>query len=194
MQHTLFPSIVHQLEVDNFQKDNLVKFVEDEKLLDPQGLQRTNKGGWHSHLNYYQYDNPISCTIVQALIKYFSNTEIFKDRFEFKIVSMWINVNEEGDYNSMHLHPNSNFSAVFWIKAPENSGRLEFTSPHGFTQNLEILGYSDKFRNNSNIHTSFYFEPTEGSILLFPASLYHEVSPSKSKENRISVAFNLNLC
>ena len=85
MQHTLFPSIVHQLEVDNFQKDNLIKFVEDEKLNDPQGLQRTNKGGWHSHLNYHQYDNPISCTIVQSLIKYFSNTEVFKDRFKFKI-------------------------------------------------------------------------------------------------------------
>ncbi len=193
MQHALFPSIVHQLQVENFQRDNLIQFVEDEIRKDPQGLERTNRGGWHSHLNYHKYDNPLSCTIVQSLFKYFSNTEIFRDNIEFRITSMWINVNLKGDYNISHNHPNSHFSAVFWVRIPESSGKLEFTSPHGFTHNLEILNYSDDFRNRVNSHTSFYFEPEEGTILLFPASLYHDVSPNESNSDRISVAFNIKL-
>ena len=38
--------------------------------------------------------------------------------------NMWANINPPGGYNRPHVHPNSHFSGVYYIKAPKNSGKL----------------------------------------------------------------------
>ena len=42
---------------------------------------------------------------------------------------MWANINPPGGYNKPHLHPNSHFSGVYYIKAPKNSGQIVFNEP-----------------------------------------------------------------
>ena len=37
------------------------------------------------------------------------------------------------------------------------------------------------------------YEPSEGSLLLFPTFFEHQVEPNNSNEDRISVSFNLSL-
>ena len=70
MQHALFPSIVHQLQVENFQRDNLIQFVEDEIRKDPQGLERTNRGGWHSGQRLDLDDNVLKTFVEREVINY----------------------------------------------------------------------------------------------------------------------------
>ena len=44
----LFPTVIHELKVDNFRsiKEDLVKFVYEEREKDPRGLRFSNMGGW----------------------------------------------------------------------------------------------------------------------------------------------------
>ena len=44
-----------------------------------------------------------------------------------------------------------------------------------------------------NSGTEYVFiEPQEGMIMFFPSWLEHDVEPSKSDEDRISIAFNVS--
>ena len=40
--------------------------------------------------------------------------------------NMWANINPPGGYNMPHIHPNSHFSGVYYIKAPKDSGNISF--------------------------------------------------------------------
>ena len=106
---------------------------------------------------------------------------------------MWININGPGDSNSLHNHPGSDFSGIFWLKAPENSGKVYFNNPHDFTQNADIQTVREEYKDALNIHPSYFCTPEEGSFLVFPSSLMHKVDQNKSKENRISVACNIRI-
>ena len=57
----------------------------------------------------------------------------------------------------------------------------------------EIELYNTEFKDNYNIYQTFYFNPIEGKILVFPSHLAHHVEENKSEEDRISVAFNIRL-
>ena len=51
--------------------------------------------------------------------------EIFKDYgMEPKpgLGNMWANINYPGSYNKQHMHPNSQWSGVYYVKVPKNSG------------------------------------------------------------------------
>ena len=83
-------------------------------------------------------------------------------------------------------------SGVFWISTPEDSGQLVFESPNAFGQNRQISKYSDEIKSRTNAYPAFDVDPHEGTIMFFPASLYHSVSVNKCKDTRISAGFNLN--
>ena len=58
--------------------------------------------------------------------------EIFQEEWlarEPVIGNMWANINPPGALNRPHLHPNSHFSGVYYIKAPKNSGQIVFNEP-----------------------------------------------------------------
>ena len=44
-----------------------------------------------------------------------------------------------------------------------------------------------------NHFPAYTISPTEGTILLFPASIYHSVDPNQSRQDRISASFNLKV-
>ena len=48
-------------------------------------------------------------------------------------------------------------------------------------------------RDRYNAYTSFNIPPQEGVMLIFPSFLLHSVEENLSDEDRISVAFNLDI-
>ena len=104
---------------------------------------------------------------------------------------LWININKRGDYNVTHNHPLNHMAGVFWINTPEGCGNFECQSPHSYDYGHETTVYTSKFREKSNSYGSYGFASTEGTIMLFPASLNHRVTPNQSGEDRISSSFNL---
>jgi len=99
--------------------------------------------------------------------------------------NIWLNVNRKKDSNSIHDHPSSIISGVFYIKAPKNSGKLIFTN------DALIRFFPLKIKQyNPNNSQTWFFTPEENYLYLFPSWLKHEVSTHYSNKERISLAFN----
>ena len=188
----LFPTVIHELKVEKFKsiKKNLIKFVYEEQEKDSEGLRLSNIGGWQSPPTYKDYNNILLSTVSETLRSYF-NQNVLDMSKGINFEGLWININKRGDYNVTHNHPLNHMAGVFWINTPEGCGNFECQSPHSYDYGHETTVYTSKFREKSNSYGSYGFASTEGTIMLFPASLNHRVTPSQSDEDRISSSFNL---
>ena len=188
----LFPITIHSLGIDNFDdyKDQLIKETYQERDEDPVGRRVSNRGGWQSNQVdiYESKSETLKKVIVDSLpqLKSLSNSVSM-------IVAGWKNINEPGNFNFRHNHPRSNLSGVLWIKAPKDSGNIEFESPQLFNRYQVLDSYTDEFKLNSNCYMTYFFPPKEGRLLIFPSDLEHEVKENKSDEDRISYSFNITL-
>ena len=195
MIHSIFPSLIHVFEISFFPevKDKIIKYVYKEKKKDPKGNIHSNRGGWQSHREYQADENILSTIIRTELINYFVKNKILNESTKLKFESMWININNKGDYNVLHVHPQCDLSGVLWLKIPKDSGNICFISPHFHSGWNEMNSYTGELLNTVGAFPTYYFNPIEGSIALFPSSLYHEVRPNESKQDRISTSFNISL-
>ena len=184
----LFPTCIHIFENKNFEsiKDELVEHVYKRRDKDPEGRTISNIGGWQSR-DIVKGDKIFS--IIGSII---CELPVLDDGVDFNM-DCWFNINGKDNYNCKHVHPNSDFSGVFWLKTPEGCGNIVFESPHNFSSYMEIQSYTEKFKHDSGFTYNCLFKPIEGKILIFPSSLQHKVQPNKSNEDRISVSFNIKL-
>tara|TARA_B100000287_G_C20427912_1_gene700263 strand:+ start:160 stop:762 length:603 start_codon:yes stop_codon:yes gene_type:complete len=193
----LFPSVIHRVPPSFDFKDRkkeIVEYVYDKKRKDSVGVKKTNIGGWQSHSFYDgNVEDPIIPFVLRSITDYFIREEIHNKRVTVKVINAWININRKGDYNNPHNHPGSDLSGVFYIKLPSNSGNIEFYSPHHYTYHHELMTYNPAFLDHTKSPLSYFLFCKEGEIILFPSSLEHSVMPSKVREDRISVAFNLEV-
>ena len=154
--------------------------------------EKTNAGGgWHSptDMNFKKEYQPLTDELFEM------QEEIYKDYgMEPKpgLGNMWANINYPGSYNKTHIHPNAQWSGVYYVKVPQNSGNLFVEDPRpgpnimlprrleGLPKALwRVVGYA----------------AIEGQMLMFPAWLPHSVQINESKEKgekgwRVSVSFN----
>ena len=117
--------------------------------------------------------------------------EIYKkEHLDLKPVlgNMWANINYPGCFNRPHLHPNSLFSGVYWVKTPVKSGNLMVYDPRAGTQMTMPNRKEDKLP--PELWREVHYEPVAGRIIMFPAWMWHEVKPNESNDTRISISFN----
>ena len=186
----IFPIPIHIFDVNGFDgvKNELIDYAYNLKKED-EGVSISNYGGWQSSgFEIVNEDDVLHSFLINRLSD-FPSLKKSVDMFVYG----WINVNKPGDYNIKHTHPTSDLSGVLWVKAPENCGNIFFDSPLAFQTHNEIESYTDNFKESNNYDHSYYFTPTEGRILVFPSHLQHHVLQNKSKEDRISVSFNIKL-
>ena len=117
--------------------------------------------------------------------------EVFNEEWldgRVKIGNMWANINPPGGYNKPHVHPNSLFSGVYYVKTPPNSGQLVCSDPRPGIQTC--MPNRKKGEPPKHLWRDLHLQPKENRAIVFPAWLWHSVQPNKSNENRISVSFN----
>ena len=111
------------------------------------------------------------------------------------ITQSWSTVTNNGEEHPVHFHPNSYLSGVMFVKSSDDS------SPLLLHNNIKLPSISlDLYDGKeSNIPpnefasvtaSTFSVAPTEGSIVLFPSLTPHGVCKSRSKDERIIIAFN----
>ena len=108
----------------------------------------------------------------------------------FKFLNSWINIHNKNDYSHHHYHSNSVFSGVYYLKAEEGQGDLEFNN-NTYSNNIGSLfkyEYDELNLINSSQHV---FRSRTGSLIIFPSHLPHRVMPNTSNNKRISLAFNV---
>ena len=183
-----FPTLVYIKDIPNaaqlnqYLEPKIIQWSQQDK-----GVSKTNAGGWHSETDMnkkHEYD---------ALTKelFIMQQEIYKkEKLDLQPVlgNMWANVNYPGCFNRPHIHPNSLFSGVYWVKAPQKSGNFMIYDPRPGIQ------MSMPNRKTEKLPPEFWrevhYEPVAGKCVMFPAWLWHEVKPNESNDIRISVSFN----
>ena len=86
----------------------------------------------------------------------------------------WFNITAPGESTGWHDHKErSELSGVYYLHVPDNSGDIHFRKKI----DDETFEWEIKSRT--------------GKLILFDSSIQHSVPENKSKENRISIAFNL---
>ncbi len=187
----LFPTIIYVKDLPNANELNsyLEKHIVEWSNQD-KGVSKTNMNGWHSQTDMHlkkEYD-PLSKELFQM------QKEIIQEEYldmNPKLGNMWANINPPGGYNNSHIHPNSLFSGVYYVKGQPNSGRLSLMDPRPGAQ--QCMPMRKKGKLPRELWRETYYDPIPGRLIMFPSWMWHKVEPNKSNDIRISVSFNFIL-
>ena len=151
------------------------------------GIKRTNVNGWHSTSDMADY--PEYKELVDILFQ--AQRDIYKEEHldsEPFLGNMWANINPPGGYNRPHMHPNSLWSGVYYIKTPENCGHLKCEDP----KSVAAMTHPKRKEGQlpSYLWREVHYKPIAGRLIMFPSWLNHCVDPNESDDIRISVSFN----
>ena len=175
--------IPNAIELNHYLEKNILQWQKQ----DSKGVNKTNVNGWHSttDMNDKKEFNPLTKELFNM------QGEIYKKEFLTQkpaLGNMWANINYPGGFNRPHLHPNSLFSGVYWIKTPEKSGDLMLYEPRPGVHTTMPNRKEGKLP--PELWREVHYKPKAGVAIMFPSWLWHEVKPNESNDTRISVSFN----
>ena len=151
-------------------------------------VQKSNIAGYHSPetLQGVEELRPLFEYLCQLGFKAVGDLD-FVD-CDIALTSAWLNINDTRQcMNGEHVHGDV-FSGVFYLQAPEESGKLVLQNP---AINRMWNGCALTAQKNQFTGESIRIEPVEGNIILFPSYLPHSVETNNHDEERISISFNL---
>ena len=109
------------------------------------------------------------------------------------LTSLWATLYPNSSYVPEHIHNNSLYSGVFYVKTSTNCGNIVFKDPSYIAKTMAsktmASKISPKFPMVDIVHTQ---EVSDGMMLLFPSWLPHSTQPNQSDEDRIILSFNLD--
>ena len=104
------------------------------------------------------------------------------------VTSIWTIRQTSGDYQEMHSHPAGTLSGNIYISSPElldsaspSDSKILFRLPH--TRDISKFIMNDTWKYN----------PTPGTVILFPSHIPHTVYPWKGEGSRTVMAFDIKL-
>ena len=183
-----FPTLVHAVDIPNpvnFNK-NLEKNILEWSKQSP-GVSKTNYKGWHSTTD--MESKPEYQPLVNELMA--MAKQVFKEEWldrEPILGNMWANINPKDGMNQPHIHPNSLFSGVYYVKSNPQAGRLKIYDPRPGAQ--IVMPNRREGQPPKHLWRDANIDPIPGRIIMFPAWLWHSVEPNQSNDLRISVSFN----
>lgn len=180
---------IWQSEYPEFEdhKEIFLSVIEDYKKENP-SIKKSNIAGYHSPetLHGVEEFRPLFEYICQLGMKAVSDLNFVE--CDVALTSAWVNINDSRQcMNSEHIHGDV-FSGVFYLQAPEESGKLVLQNP---AINRMWSGCSLASQKNEFTGESIRIEPIEGNIILFPSYLPHSVETNNHDEARIAISFNL---
>jgi len=185
IREEFFPTSVYgkDIKLDN---NKLAQDIINWSNQDP-GVKKTNYKGWHSKTD--MQTKPEYKPLVDELM--IMCKEIFKEEWldrEAALGNMWANINPKDGMNQPHIHPNSLFSGVYYVKSNPQAGRLKIYDPRAGVQ--IVMPVRKEGQPPKHLWRDANIDPFPGRIIMFPAWLWHAVEPNESNDIRISVSFN----
>jgi len=109
-----------------------------------------------------------------------------KSKSPVKLENSWVNFGKKGESHIQHVHPGHKISGVYYHRVSREQGSIVFQNPNPVSNTCEFP--------SGQIFPSFtQVVPYDGDIILFPSWLSHGTVKSTSDEERISIAFNIDL-
>jgi uncharacterized protein (TIGR02466 family) len=108
---------------------------------------------------------------------------------ELAMTDCWINIMAQTAVHSLHLHPLSTLSGVFYVTAPPGSAPIRFEDP----RLSRFMAAPPRLPCSRPENQTFVSYPARGGeLILFESWLRHEVGSHRRRAQRISISFNLN--
>ena len=136
--------------------------------------------------NNYILDENIFANLKKFISIYINQytEEIFLSNQKLKITQSWINKNKTGSIHTMHYHPNSILSGVFYFN--DHSSPIEFISDRKDQFSL----HKNEQKYNQFTSSSFTVQTQAGTLIIFPSYIFHRVTMNQQKDTRYSMSFN----
>jgi len=179
----IFPTVTHLFDyvlepeyIDSMKEDIIKSSIEKQR------------GNWQSdsklHLN--KKYKALADKVLEA-----SNFILNEQKYEFEkieITNMWSNILKPGEMHRPHTHSNNLLSGVYYIQS-EKAINIQFYDPR---QQADVLrpNQLEFTKENSSV---WYFPSVTNRMIFFPSWLQHYVPINESKQDRISIAFNVML-
>ena len=188
-----FSTPVWVTRINEYKQTNekIYEYIQKLKSNDEDGIVKSNIKGWHSN------DFDLKDSAPQEFIKLIS-PEIQKVLIDMdwdsksqvtRITSMWAIINKGGAANARHHHGNSDISAAYYVRAPENCGDIVFYDPRP----APVFSHPKSNKPNKLNAMVNSVKPIEGCLVLFPSYLDHSVNSNLSEKERVVISFNVNL-
>lgn len=188
------PIGVYDSGLDAASRAALVAMIDELRLI-PSGRKRSSVGGWRSEGNIFDINVDAVRQLAEAAIAcsldYLEACGVPFDRSGHTgQLTGWANVNGRGHYNAPHRHPGHDLSGCFYLVQPKATAdatdAIVFLDHRNLTREVERFG-------GPMFSTSFTLRPEPGQIVIFPSSLMHWVRPNQTDEDRIVIAWNLDV-
>ena len=99
----------------------------------------------------------------------------------------WVNMMAGAVTHGLHLHPLSFISGTYYVQVPRGAAAIKFEDPR-LDRLMAAPPKRDDLSPRERLHYSV--KPKAGEVVLFESWLRHEVPPSFTVQERISVSFN----
>ena len=145
--------------------------------------------------NSYLLDEPqcvdLRTYILEAVNEY-GKTMGF-DYDEYRFGQSWLSYKQPGQHHTMHTHPNSLISGVFYFGEGSQETPVIRFHKMGVGTNVSTImpKLVDKKKDIKYAQSVFNVDFTPGLLLLFPSYLHHSVPVNNTDKVRCSLAFNV---
>ncbi len=104
-----------------------------------------------------------------------------------KMTTCWVNAMGKGTYHTLHVHPSSVLSGVYYVEVPKDSSPLKIEDPR-----MGLLMASPPRRRKApdSVQNYILVDAKPGQFVLFESWMRHEVPPHRGEQPRLSVSFN----
>jgi uncharacterized protein (TIGR02466 family) len=134
----------------------------------------------------------LSSFILECTQDFGDNTLLYEYK-SYKLSQSWVSHKEPGQHHTMHSHPNSLISGVFYYGVSEEyTPAIKFHKTAGAVGQSTIMPRTKADKRTSKFAWSEFsvnFQP--GLLVLFPSWLHHSVPQNTTDKVRCSLAFNI---
>jgi len=164
--------------------------------------------GWSSphDMSMFDWAGPVMKDLLGPVVEVATQATEFSERApdlagkhpRWQVVETWANVQRKGGINSVHPHPGTFWSGVYYVDVGgiagggDAGGDLQLYDPRGClpTMLAPFLRYAVSELHDAG--KSISLTPEAGRCVMFPGWLSHAVGIYRGQQPRISVAFNLD--
>lgn len=129
-------------------------------------------------------------SIISSFADWMYNYHHLSPSCTYHIDQAWINRHSTGDWAQVHNHPDFDYSGVYYLNVPPDSGGINF-SVDPFHSNF----YRGKtpFITTETLNNSLEcsITPENGDLVIFPSFLSHSVEKNMTSSCRYSLAFDI---
>jgi uncharacterized protein (TIGR02466 family) len=185
----MFPTLVWKLQVNAELRDRLGRTI----LATLAGLRRGHPAlepgrGWQSEQALHRRDEllPLVECINRAARGVLSFLRI-DDSEALQITACWATVLAPGATHKPHSHPNNFLSGVYYVCTHPGADAINFHDPRrqSFVIRPPVVELTAENTDQVVVRVC------DGTLLLFPSFLEHSVDANASREERISISFNV---